>query len=73
MLSGCADPSCPRELLELQEKFAGQYKQEFAVLKEEHANEVAQLKNYYEMQLKSLEKKHKQEGVMAVETTEQEV
>jgi hypothetical protein len=37
------------------------------VLKEEHATKVAQLKNDDETQLKSLEKKFNQEGVMAAE------
>jgi hypothetical protein len=55
-------------LLGHQEKFDVNYKQELAVLKEEHAKEVAQLKNDYETQLKSLEKKYNQEGVMAAET-----
>lgn len=50
-----------------QEKFVVQYTQELAVLKEEHAKEVAQLKNDYETQLKSLEKKYNQEGAMAAE------
>jgi hypothetical protein len=59
--------------LELQEKFAVQYKQQLAVLKEEHAKEVAQLKNDFETQLKCLEKKYSQEGAMPAETTEHEV
>jgi hypothetical protein len=41
---------------------------QLAVLKEEHAKELAQLKNDYEAQLKSLEKKFNQKGVMAAET-----
>jgi hypothetical protein len=51
-----------------QEKFDVHYTQQLAVLKEEHAKEVAQLKNDYETQLKSVEKKYNQEGVMAAET-----
>ena len=50
-----------------QEKFDVHYTQELAVLKEEHAKEVAQLKNDYETQLRSLEKKYNQERVMAAE------
>jgi hypothetical protein len=42
-------------------------------LKEEHAKEVAQLKNDYETQLKTLEKKYSHEGVMTAETMEHEV
>jgi hypothetical protein len=55
-------------LLGHQEKFDVHYTQELAVLKEEHAKEVAQLKNDDETRLKSLEKKYNQEGVMATET-----
>jgi len=51
-----------------QEKFAAHYTQELAVLKEEHAKEVTQLKNDYKTQLKSLEKNNNQEGEMAAET-----
>jgi len=54
--------------LEHQEKLVSHYTQELAILKEEHAKEVAQLKNDYQTQLKSLEKKYSQEGVMAAET-----
>jgi hypothetical protein len=55
-------------LLGHQEKFVERCTQELAALKEEHVKEVAQLKNDYETQLKSLEKKYNQEGVMAAET-----
>ena len=44
------------------------YTQELAVLKEERAKEVAQLKKDYETQLKDLEKKYNREGMMAAET-----
>jgi hypothetical protein len=44
------------------------YNQELAVLKEQHAEEVAQLKDDYEAQLRSLEEKYNQEGFMAAET-----
>jgi hypothetical protein len=41
---------------------------QLAVLKEEHARELAQLKNDHETQLKSLEKELNQKEVMAAET-----
>ncbi|XP_033609685.1 A-kinase anchor protein 9 isoform X6 [Cryptotermes secundus] len=72
------DTPCPRELIELQEKFTVHYKEELSLLKEEHANEVARLKKDHEMELQSLTKKYSQdievlEGQMATETTQHEL
>jgi hypothetical protein len=65
-------------LIELQEKFAVQYKQEVVVLKQQHAEEVAQLKADYETELQSLTEKFSEdiavlEGQMTAETTQHEV
>jgi hypothetical protein len=69
------DTPRPKELIELQEKFAVHYKQEVVFLKEQHAKEVAQLKADYETEVQSLTKKFSDdiavlEDQMAAETTQ---
>jgi hypothetical protein len=77
-LNESEDTPCPRELIELQEKFTVHYKQELSLLKAEHANEVARLRKDHEKELQSLAKKYSQdiaalEGQMTTETTQHEV